>query len=137
MLIAPLLVESMDRSMRVQIRHRIARQAHCSERTIRRYEQAYRKEGFNGLKPRSRDNHRSRKLPENFDELLQEAIQLKREVPRRSVEQIIFILEGEGKSRTWEIKTFNASEAPLRCGIWAASDAEIHGKQENFLQALL
>ena len=104
MLIAPLLVESMDRSMRVQIRHRIARQAHCSERTIRRYEQAYRKEGFNGLKPRSRYNHRSRKLPENFDELLQEAIHLKREVPRRSVEQIIFILEGEGKAEPGKLK---------------------------------
>ena len=36
-------------------------------------------------------------MPDNYEEILQEAIQLRREVPRRSVEQIIFILESEGK----------------------------------------
>ena len=40
---------------------------------------------------------RSPKLPENFDELLEQAIQLKREVPKRSVRQIIYILELEGR----------------------------------------
>ena len=35
-------------------------------------------------------------LPENFDELVSEAIQLKREVPSRSISQIILILEMEG-----------------------------------------
>ena len=38
----------------------------------------------------------SSRLPDNYPEVLREAIQLKREVPSRSVHQIIFILEGEG-----------------------------------------
>jgi hypothetical protein len=36
-------------------------------------------------------------LPGNFNELVSEAIQLKREVPTRSVAQIILILEMEGR----------------------------------------
>ena len=44
-----------------------------------------------------RESKRSPKLPENFDELLEQAIQLKREVPKRSVRQIIYILELEGR----------------------------------------
>ena len=47
------------------------------------------------LKPADRTKLRSKKLPENFDELLSEAIQLKREVPKRSVSMIIDILEME------------------------------------------
>ena len=50
---------------------------------------------FPGLKPQDREPKRSPKLPENFDELLEQAIQLKREVPKRSVRQIIYILELE------------------------------------------
>jgi transposase InsO family protein len=45
----------------------------------------------------SREQGRSKKLPENFDDLLAEAIQLKKEVPKRSVEQLILILELEGR----------------------------------------
>ena len=38
-------------------------------------------------------------LPENFNQLLEKAIQLKREVPSRSVNQIILILELEGSAK--------------------------------------
>ena len=44
----------------------------------------------------NRSKRRSQKLPDNFDEIVGEAIILKREVPRRSVRQIIMILETEG-----------------------------------------
>ncbi len=40
--------------------------------------------------------HRSQSLPENFEFLLEQAVQLRREVPERSVAQIIYILEAEG-----------------------------------------
>ena len=96
-LIAPLLDESLDNAKRIQMREAVAEQHGLSPRTLYRYEAAYRKGGFPGLKPQDRESKRSPKLPENFDELLEQAIQLKREVPKRSVRQIIYILELEGR----------------------------------------
>ena len=96
-LIAPLLDESLDNAKRIQMREAVAEQNGLSPRTLYRYEAAYRKGGFSGLKPQDRESKRSPKLPENFDELLEQAIQLKREVPKRSVRQIIYILELEGR----------------------------------------
>ena len=96
-MIAPLLDESLDNAKRIQLRETIARQNGLSPRTLYRYEASYRQGGFSGLKPQDREPKRSPKLPENFDELLEQAIQLKREVPKRSVRQIIYILELEGR----------------------------------------
>lgn len=96
-LIAPLLDESLDNAKRIQLRKDIAQRNDISSRSLYRYESAYRKGGFAGLKPVNREQRRSQKLPENFEELLEQAIQLKREVPKRSVNQIIYILELEGR----------------------------------------
>ena len=96
-MIAPLLDESLDNAKRIRLRETIARQNGLSPRTLYRYEASYRQGGFSGLKPQDREPKRSPKLPENFDELLEQAIQLKREVPKRSVRQIIYILELEGR----------------------------------------
>jgi transposase InsO family protein len=96
-LIAPLLDESLDNAKRIQLRHDIAEQNSISLRSLYRYEAAYRKDGFTGLKPAGREQKPSGRLPENFDELITQAIQLKREVPKRSVKQIIYILELEGR----------------------------------------
>lgn len=94
-MIAPLLDDTLDRDKKVQLRKKIAADYEVSEKTIRRYEAAYQRCGFLGLRPVDRGGTYTRKLPENFAELLAEAIQLKREVPTRSVTQIIYILEGE------------------------------------------
>lgn len=96
-MIAPLLDESLDTAKRIQLREDIAEKNHISTRTVYRYESAYKTGGFAGLKPMNREQRRSQKLPENFEELLEQAIQLKREVPKRSVKQIIYILELEGR----------------------------------------
>lgn len=96
-LIAPLLDESLDNAKRIQLRKTIAGQNELSLRSLYRYESAYKNDGFSGLKPMNREQRRSCKLPENFDDLLEQAIQLKREVPQRSVKQIIYILELEGR----------------------------------------
>ena len=94
-MIAPFMAEDMDSAKKNQLREQAASQNNISVRTLYRYEKAYRENGFPGLKPQNREKRRSQKLPENFDVLLEEAIQLKREVPKRSVEQIILILELE------------------------------------------
>ncbi len=103
-LIAPLLGEKLDDSKRIQLRRSIAEESGLSEKTIRRYESSYRDAGFAGLKPQNRTKRRTQALPVNFDGLLAEAIQLKREVPGRSVHQIIFILENEGRVEPGKLK---------------------------------
>lgn len=95
--IAPLLDETLDIAKKLQFREEIAEKLGVSSRTIYRYEASYRASGFAGLKPINREQLQSKKLPINFDELLKEAIQLKKEVPKRSVEQLILILELEGR----------------------------------------
>lgn len=95
-LISPLLDETLDPAKRQQLRNEIAANSELTTRSLYRYEAAYRADGFSGLKPMNREQRRSQALPENFDELVGEAIQLKREVPTRSVNQIILILEMEG-----------------------------------------
>ena len=94
-LISPLLQEDLDEAKKLMLRRQIAAQNNISVRTLYRYENSYRKAEFSGLKPANRGKRRSQNLPENFEELLGEAIQLRREVPQRSVNQIITILELE------------------------------------------
>lgn len=95
-MILPLLDPDIDDGKRSQLRDKIAEREGISKRTIYRYEAKYRAESFEGLIPMNREKRRSQKLPDNWDEIVGEAIQLKREVPRRSVRQIILILESEG-----------------------------------------
>ena len=96
-MISPLLDPETDRSRRIETRKNISENFGVSVRTLYRYEAAYKADGFEGLIPESREQKQSSKLPENFQELLQEAIQLKREVPTRSVNQIILTLEMEDR----------------------------------------
>ena len=95
-MISPLLDPDMDNAKRIQLRREIASNHNLSERTIYRYEKGYRENAFAGLRPMNRKMRRSARLPDNWDEIVGEAIILKREVPRRSARQIIKILEIEG-----------------------------------------
>ena len=81
MLIAPLLEGSLDPAKRLQMREGIASRNGISLRSLYRYEAAFKKEGFSGLKPAERPKQHSAKLPDNFKEILEQAVQLKREVP--------------------------------------------------------
>ena len=105
-LIAPLTDPSLDPAKRSKLRQEIAERHSISERTLFRYEKKYREQKFEGLKPVSLlENSVKGQGPfPGFGEILKEAIQLKREVPQRSVSQIIFILEGEGKVKPGLLK---------------------------------
>lgn len=94
-LIAPLLQEDLDDGARLKLRKEIADREAVSVRTLYRYESAYRNHEFSGLRPADRTDHRSGRLPDNWNDILQQAIQLRKEVPERSVAQIIYILEME------------------------------------------
>lgn len=103
-MIAPLLDGSIDEAKRCMLREEASKKYDISTRSLYRYEAAYKQDGVVGLKPASREQLRSRRLPENFKELLEQAIQLKREVPKRSVNQIILILEMEGRVQPGVLK---------------------------------
>ncbi len=113
-IISPLLDETLDKDAKLQKRKEISERENISTRTIYRYEKGYRDNGFEGLKPAERSNT-NLSFPENFSEIMQQAIQLKREVPKRSVKTIIDILELEGwaapgvlKRSTLERHLYNA-----------------------------
>ena len=93
-LLSPLLAEDLDAAKAAQIKSQICEQTGISERTLRRYLACYRAEGFAGLKPKDKNPHRrGDAIP---PEILEQAILLRRQVPTRSVAQIIQILEWEG-----------------------------------------
>ena len=75
-MIAPLADTSLDHAKRVKLRHEIAEQNNLSYKTIKRYDDSYQLSGFEGLKPKDHTPRNQENLPDNFDELLQEAIQL-------------------------------------------------------------
>ena len=95
-MIVPLLDPELDEGKRRQMREEAAERNGISKRTLYRYEKGYREEGFEGLCPAGRTKKRRQGLPENFERIMEQAVQLKREVPKRSVRQIIKILELEG-----------------------------------------
>ncbi len=100
-LISPLLDTALDRDKKQMLKEQICIQPGLSERTIRRYLNNYEKNRFEGLKPQNSGRSGNSIIPEN---VLQEAIALRREVPRRSINEIIRILEWEGKVQPGTLK---------------------------------
>lgn len=119
-MILPLLDENLDPASAHELRISIAEKNDISERTVRRYVSTYREKGFDGLKPAERTYYSKDNKPENYDELLEDAIQLRREVPRRSVEQIILILESEGKVAPGVLKRSTMQRHLFNAGFGAS-----------------
>jgi len=92
LMIMPLLEEGLDRHILIQRQKEIAEKHQVSYRTIGRYIDAYRDAGFDGLKPKPIIKEAAGIEPE----VLEMAIELRRECPTRSVADIIRILELEG-----------------------------------------
>ena len=116
-LIAPMLEEGMDPAKRSKLRKEAAVKAGISERTLYRYEAAYHEKGFAGLKPAACERSLSKKLPENYLKIVEQAIQLKKEVPKRSVEQLIFILEQENWAAPGTLKRSTLERYLYRAGF--------------------
>lgn len=107
-LIAPLLSGDLDAARATEVKKQICKKSGFSERTIRRYLGSYREHGFEGLKPSRKQASSIQSTLRN--ELLEEAILLRREMPNRSVRQIIQILEWEGRATPGEIKRSTLQE---------------------------
>ncbi len=92
-IISPLLDPMLDKAKKQNLKEQISMTYGISERTVRRWLNLYQEQGFDGLKPKVSSVSGKSKIPE---ELIEEAIRLRREIPKRSVPEIIRILEWEG-----------------------------------------
>ena len=103
-IISPVLLAKeggADAALICQIRQETCGQHGISVRTLKRWLKAHEESGFKGLCPAPKTYAKEKPLTE---ELIQEAIMLRREVPRRSVPAIIEILEMEGRAPKGAIK---------------------------------
>ncbi len=116
-MITPLLDPDMDDAKRTQMRKNIAARNGLTTRSLYRYEKSYKEGSFDGLRPVNRQMRRSARLPANYDEIVGQAIQLKREVPRRSVRQIIKILESEGWAAPGVLKASTLQRYLYKAGL--------------------
>lgn len=130
-MIAPLLDESIDEGKRLQLREEIAERNGISKRSLYRYEAGFRAGQFEGLRPQNREKRRSQALPENYDEIVGEVIQLKREVPKRSVRQIIKILETEGYAPPGVIKASTLQRYLYNAGLGVKQMKRYTEKRES------
>ena len=116
-LLSPLLAQGLDPAQARQIKANVCQQTGLSERTLRRYLSKYRTEGFSGLKPKGKgQNHSEDAIPAN---LLEQAVLLRRQVPGRSIAQIIQILEWEGLAQPGQIKRSTLQEKLAQRGYSA------------------
>ena len=107
-ILSPLLAEDMDAAKAKQLKAQICEQTGISDRTLRRYLAKYKEDGFSGLKPKGKSNRfKGEAIPAH---ILEQAILLRREVPGRSVSQIIQILEWEGLAEPGQIKRSTLQE---------------------------
>jgi len=108
-LVAPLLAEGLDAAKAMKIRQQICEQTGFSDRTLRRYLAQYHTNGFMGLRPKGKaiNTLKEEAIPTY---ILDQAIVLRREVPTRSVSQIIQILEWEGIAKPNQIKRSTLQE---------------------------
>jgi len=97
MMIMPLLEEGLSRDDLIARKKEICTKYDISYRTIGRYLDAYNVSGFEGLKPKTGYQRNDSVLPDDFAQILEDAIVLRRENPSRSVKDIIRILELEGR----------------------------------------
>ena len=95
-LISPLVCDGLDKGRRYDLMHEIAERSDISERTLRRYMNAWQEGGFNALKPKQGWERPDSRLGADFENIVTAAIELRRESPSRSVADIIKILELEG-----------------------------------------
>lgn len=127
-LIAPIVQRQLQPGERYALLREIAGQRYIipgSERTmvsirsLERYLQAYEQKGFEGLKPHVRE--RRGRLRNQDPEVLKRAIDLRKELPSRSVEQVIRILELEERVPVGTIKPRTLSRYFQEMG-WSKRD---------------
>ena len=107
-IISPLLGNGIDKGQLSQLIALQCQKYAISERTIKRYLDSYQKNGYKGLYPMKRTKRA--KGSAITDQIIDMAVMLRREVPSRSIETIIKILEMEGVAAEGELKRTTLQE---------------------------
>ena len=97
-ILTPILIaieEKADAAKIQNLKSEVMRANGISRRTLGRWLKSHQDNGFEGLKPLPKSNGNGKVISE---EMIQEAILLRREVPGRSIPQLIEIMELEGKA---------------------------------------
>ena len=123
-ILAPLLTGTRDLAWRTQTLKTISEENGVSERTLRRWLAAYAQDGFEGLLPAERDLSALRVIPESVVDL---AVTLRREVPERSVADIIRLLEYEGYIDVGSVKRSTLQDQLYRRGYGTCQLAMYRG----------
>ncbi|NLO36360.1 MAG: transposase [Clostridiaceae bacterium] len=100
-ILGPLLYGNVDPAQRAQLIHQISEREGISERTLRRWLFLYQHGSYKALRPKSKPGNTNSSVTEK---LVDEAVLLRREVPTRSIRQIINILEMEDLAQPGAIK---------------------------------
>jgi len=106
-----LLEEGIEPAERQERRAKAMAQHDISERSLRRYIAAYRKEGYAGLTRKERND-----AGVITEDVLSAAIVLKEELPQRSIRAIQKILESEGVVAKDQIKRSTLDEQLRKSG---------------------
>ena len=113
-MIAPLLADGLCAAEKRRFRLEIIGKYGISERTLRRYLENYRKHGLKGLEPAGRpDAGAFKAIPAD---VLETAMECRRELPERSVRNIITILEKEGHVKPGTVSRSTLSHNLLALG---------------------
>jgi len=139
-IIAPLLSEGLEAAEKRRLRNEIMIRHSISERTLRRYLEEFRGAGYEGLlkQPKS-SKGASRTIPAD---VMEKAVELRRELPSRSIRRILTILEGEGLigkgavpkstlSRQMRQRGFGASQ--IKSGVRQAAGKRFQKEHRNAL----
>ena len=113
-MIAPLLAGGLSAAEKRRVRQEIMEKHGISERTLRRWQENYNKDGLKGLEPVGRPEAGTFKaIPGGILEL---AMQYRRELPERSVRSIVTILEKEGHIKKGEVSRSTLTHNLLKLG---------------------
>lgn len=112
-ILGPLLPEDGDTAKKTHLLRQISQNEGVSERTLRRWLFLYRHEGYRGLLPQSKPGG---KIGSVTEEIVNEAVILRREVPGRSIRQIITILEMEGLVSPGSVKRSTLQDHLMKRG---------------------
>jgi transposase InsO family protein len=122
-IIAPLLADGLEAAQKRRLRKEIIKRHSISERSLRRYLLQYTRHGYIGLAKNYRsDKGISRSIPADA---LASAMELRRELPNRSIRRIITILESEGITEKDGISKSTLSRQLLQNGC---SKEEVKGE---------
>lgn len=116
-ILGPLLYGEIDQAKRSRLIREISEREEISERTLRRWLCAYEDNGYQGLLPKS--NPHGGRMGSVTEQIVDQAVMLRREVPTRSIRQIITILEMEGLVSPGEIKRSTLQDHLMKRGYGA------------------